>query len=113
MSLATMCSGDTVVVQLKSSTRGAAGGVSETYTNGATLSCNIQTVSAGESSRFQTRGMEFTHEAFFSADPSLTISHRLLWGGRKLRVLGVYSEGRPGTRLLWVAELSEETSRPN
>lgn len=112
MSILSLTSQDTVVVQSLTATTGAAMGVAEAWADGATVDCLVQTVDAQESLAYSDRGMKFTHEVFFSSDPALTNAHRLKWKTTHfLRVLSLYVEGRPGTDLLWVARCSEETTR--
>lgn len=120
MSIESLCEGDTVVKQTESNTVGTAFGNTPTYADGATLDCLVQTAEAAEAMGFATRGMKYTHIAFFSTDPSLTNQNRLKWTVRGnealaaalfLRVLAVETEGRPGESLLWFAFCSEDTSR--
>lgn len=120
MSVSDLATGDTVVKQSETNSTGTSWGNSPSFTDGSSLDCMIQTAAASESGKYANRGMAFTHEAFFAADPGLTNQNRLKWTvkagttlstPRYLRVLDVYTEGRPGEDELWVAELSEEQTR--
>lgn len=120
MSVESLCTGDIVIKQTAANTRGPSGDSVRTYSDTATLNCLIQTVSASESQKYLAKGSRFSHYVFFSADPSLTVNHRLKWTSRAgatlatpiyLRVLDCYPEGRPGEDLLWVADCEYETTR--
>lgn len=120
MSVESLCHGDTVVVQTETTTRGASFGNSFAYTDGDSIDCLIQSVSASESLKYADRGMMFTDRAFFSSDPGLTNQNRLkqtVQGGvtlatpRLLRVLATNADGRPGEDMVWFADLSFEPTR--
>lgn len=123
MSIAALASGDTVVVETITTTRGEAGSQVRTPVEGASLDCAVQTPSASEIRSYQARGMKLDYWAFFSSDPSLTTNDRLKWMTRRaaalaipiyLRVLDCYAEGRPGASgedMLWVADCEQVTSR--
>lgn len=123
MPIATLCKGDSVVVQAATTTRGASGGQSRAFADGATLDCLVQTPGAAEVRDYAARGMRLTHWVFFSADPGLTTNDRLKWVTRRnvalstpiyLRALDCYPEGRPGSAgsdMLWVADCEQVTSR--
>lgn len=113
MSVSALCKGDRVVVQTEASTIGESMGVAESYTDGATYDCLVQTPSAEESTKYATRGMRLTHWVFFAQDVGLDTGKRLKWTVRAnaalsapmfLRVLDYYAEGRPGADMLWVAD---------
>lgn len=119
MSIELLAQGDQVVKQTITTTVGAQGGQVRTPANGATLDCLVQT-SGGESTRNGGRGSRFSHQVFFSSNPSLTTSNQLKWTVQAgatltvpvyLRVLSCYSEGRPGEDLLWVADCEVDTTR--
>lgn len=121
MSIASLCTGDQVVIQTPSTTVGDTLGADVSYSNAAAATeCLIQTVSASEDTSYAARNQRLTHQAFFSSDVSLGMSKRLKWTveagatlstARYLRVLDYYSEGRPGSNLLWVADLEEVAQR--
>lgn len=103
---------DTVIVQEESYTSGASFGVNESYTAGSELSCLVQQLDASEVLQYQSQGMVVSHQILFSSEPTiLKKNSRLLWGSTYLRVEGIYSEGRPGETLLWIALAQQVTSR--
>lgn len=120
MSIESLTTGDIVIRQTATTTRGESGGQVQVWSDAGRLDCMIQTASAGETLRYDAQGMRLTHWGFFSVDPGLTKNDRLLWvtkAGRALsnpiylKVLDCYAEGRPGEDLLWVADLEQETTR--
>jgi hypothetical protein len=121
MSLDLLCTGDTIVPQTETATTGEAFGVVYSYTDGTALDCLVQTASASESQQQGTRGQRNLYNLFFVSDPSLTQGKRLKWTHHAdvalstpvyMRVLDVYSEGRPNeSNLLWVVDAEEDTTR--
>lgn len=120
MSIESLCTGDTVIKQTATHALGAAGGDTRTWADAGSLDCTIQTPSAREQTQYMARGMNFTHKAYFSSDPSLSTDNRLKWTVQKsntlatpiyLRVLSIKSQGRPGEALLWIAALEQDTLR--
>jgi hypothetical protein len=119
MSLLELCSGSTATVQAAVNTRGAMGGNSPGYVNGATVDFGLQTANTQESRLYDARGETRIYNAFFSSDPALTPNNRLRvtkWMGvtlakpRFLRVLNCDIEGAPGEAMLWIAACSEVTT---
>jgi hypothetical protein len=119
MSIASLCTGDTVIKETAAHSIGAAGGDTKTWSGTTEYDCLVQTEGLS-STRFAARGEKKMHFVFFSSDVSLTVNNRLKWTVKAgatlavaiyLRVLDYYSEGRPGEDLLWIAECEMETGR--
>jgi hypothetical protein len=102
MSLEDLCSRDTVTVTPQTATTGTAFGV--TYTDGTprSVSCCAQELDSKEILDYSARGLNVTHQLFFSADPSISNTDKLTYGGNTLQVKGAFKEGRPGETLLWI-----------
>ena len=105
MSLEQLTRQHTVDVQHLSITGEASLGWSETWTTIATLSCFIQPVADALHEADDRRGYQVTHRIYFTSDPGLGPSHRLLSQGRtftQLRVRNVARQNR-----LWVVTAVE------
>lgn len=130
MSIAELATGDTVyIVRESAGTMGRA----VTYTlEGEALSCLVQEVSAGESSVLDALGHKRGYEVFFASDPGISGDEpdlNLLWvsradssravgnatvGGQtgfRMKVIGSYTEGPPGTTELWIVVCSTTQQR--
>ena len=131
MSIESLCTGDTVVVQEAQNTPGQLGGNDPDWqdvTPAVQWDLRIDTTSASESTKYAARNSRFTHEAFLSHAPDvnanrLTTNYRLKWTARKghtfpvprfLRVLAWYfNDNAPegGDLQLWIVDLEEEQGR--
>lgn len=117
-----MASGDTVVKQSATYTSGEMGGNTPTSADGASLDCNVQSMSVGETKQFDARGQLKLFNVFFATDPGLTENNRLKWtktngnattfaAARILKVLATEEERNPkGTKILYIAKCEWETS---
>jgi hypothetical protein len=116
MTIASMAAGDTVVKQFVSYTSGAIMGNTPTATDGASLDCNVQSMSVGEAKQFAARGEVKLFNVFFATDPALTTNNRLKWiktngngttfaTPRILKVLATDEERNPdGSEILYIAQ---------
>lgn len=129
MSIASLCTGDTVTLQLQTTTQGSSFGSSITYaavTGKTNINCRVDNPSASESLKYKSRAESFTHRVFFSADLGIQNNgpeYRLKWtksNGNKttlspvrfLRVVDYNRHFDPSGRLnLWYADCNEETAR--
>jgi hypothetical protein len=118
MSIASLCTGHTLVEKPIAVSVGSAMGVAYTPGTASNKTCLMQTVSASESLGFKARDQRATHMAFFSSNPSLEYDSHFTWTDAAgtvhvLRLLGAYDEGRPGvaTPMLWIAEFEEDKGR--
>lgn len=103
MSIESLTSKETITVQTEISSTGTSWGQTESFGGDRTLNCCVQELDSRERLDFQARGLNCTHQIFFSSDPSITTKNQIvLSNGRKLRVTGAYTEGRPGRTMLWV-----------
>jgi len=126
MTIASICVGDTVVVQTGTPTRGAAGGVSYAYTDGSTIDCRVDTPGGSESTKYEAREARYTHCVMFASNPGIhdpanqTTKYRLKWtktqgnsrtfsSPKYLQVLDAYEENNPsGDLQLWIVDCEEE-----
>lgn len=112
MSIESLCSQDTVSVQVETAGTGAEFGVSVTLGTASSKDCLVQKLDSAEVLDYESRGLRVTHILFFSTNPSIGRQHRVtLSDSTKLEVTGAYSEGRPGTDLLWVVLGNSVTTR--
>lgn len=118
MSVESLCTGSTVLKQAETVTVGATFGVNESFAAGTPLECRAEVVSAHEDRRYAARGIERFWRLFFSSDPAVDNDERMkltAWDGvvvsHFLRVLACYTEGRPGTAILWLVDCEQETTR--
>jgi hypothetical protein len=113
MSIEAMCGVHLVQVWENVQTVGAEMGTNYTPTDtGRRLVCSMQQLSANEVLQFKAREMRVSHQAYFSADPGLTINNLLKFKGATMRVRGQYAESdMSGTDRLWVVPCEEVTSR--
>lgn len=117
MSLDSITSGDTVVVQNATISDFS----EEAWEDGEGLDCHVQQQQAAGSQQHGTRGEVRYYKAFFSFDPQLSAANRLKWtqqGGAELstpkilRVIDTYSRARPGEEpMFWVADCEDLTNR--
>lgn len=113
MSLADLTSIHTITVQNETVTVGASFGKSHTWADRSpTLTCNFQFLNASEMTLFAARGMKANAMAYFSSNPSITISNRVKYGSRIFRVTGTWSEADgAGTDTVWIVACDEVQQR--
>ena len=124
MSIASLATGDTVAIELQTTTTGEAWGSVVTYAEvsgkGAVV-CRVDGPSASEAKKYEATGEQWTHTVFFSSDQVLTRAHRLRWHkehgqkttispARYLQVLSYNRQNNPsGSLKLFIAECNEDS----
>jgi len=111
MSISALCNHDEIAVQTLTATTGASMGVQYTVSSSTTKRCLVQELSGIEIQSYAARGLEVSHELFFSSNPSIGRNHRIVYEGDYLEVKGVFKEGRPGGDLLWIVAANHQTTR--
>mgnify|MGYP000852566307 CR=1 FL=1 len=123
MSIASLCTGDTVVKLTKStpSVVSAYGGDPGVFAGSGGIDCKVEELSASDVAAFSARGMTVSHRVFFSTDQSLSPKHNLHWTATNgnetacdvtLNVEGYYQQHSPrGNLKLWIAMCKSMTQR--
>jgi hypothetical protein len=112
VSIESLCGKETVSVQLEAASTGAEFGVSITPGTASSKDALVQKLTSMESLDYESRGLRVSHVLFFSTDPGVKRAHRVtLSDDTKLEVTGAYTEGRPGTTLMWIVLANSVTTR--
>lgn len=119
MSIASMATGDTLVFY---SLTDPGFGASLTATQRASKDGRVDTFSSDTDTRALKNDEVRACSAYFVADPGASIGEYVRWTAtgsgtvamspvRVMRVVGAYTEGRPGSGpLLWIVDLTELTA---
>jgi hypothetical protein len=115
MSLARLCSSETIEVMEYHNEPGVAMGKSTTWRVSRRLKCRVMPTSSNTvtSGAVNVNNQEITHEIYFASDPQLVQGNKLRWRGVLLTVEGMPLNSHGLGRLWTVQAIAHKTDNLN